>query len=219
MKPKTPQGKTQMPRLLPTSLQRAGEGDEVGAGLAVLRDARQRIHHAVLAHGDGVDVERALAVLVEDGAVVGVFAGLDVVGDQVQVFEALGFAHRGLGLAGQALAVDVDRAAGQVMDGLAVRAEREAEVAIAELVEHAATLGGLRGDAVEHFDARHARVEPEQVARVAVDAVDQSCHSGARRSAASCSPCGPGWSGRRGRSNPSSCLRLRRARRYPWQAL
>ena len=90
----------------------------------------------------------------------------------MQVFEALGFAHRGLGLAGQALAVDVDRAAGQVMDGLAVRAEREAEVAVAELVEHAAALGGLGGDAVEHFDARHARVEPEQVAGVAVDAVD-----------------------------------------------
>jgi hypothetical protein len=51
----------------------------------------------------------------------------------VQVFEAIGFAHRRLGLAGQALAANVDRATGQVMNGLAVRAEREAEVAIAEL--------------------------------------------------------------------------------------
>src|ERR1017187_9968931 len=153
-------------------LQRAGERDEIRARLAVLGDAGQGVHHAILAHGNGVDVEGALAVLVEDGAVVGVLAGLDVVGDQVQVFEALGFAHRRLGLAGQALAVDVDGTASQVMDGLAVRAEGEAEVAVAELVEHAAELGRLGGDAVEHLGARHARVEPEQVARVAMHAVD-----------------------------------------------
>ena len=135
------------------SLQRAGEGHQVGARLAVLCDARQRVHHAVLADGDGVDVKRTLAVLVEDGAVVGVLARLDVVGDQVQVFKALGLTHRRLGLARETLAVNVNRAAGQVMDGLAVRAERKAEVAIAELIEHAATLGRLRGDAFEHFDA------------------------------------------------------------------
>ena len=153
--------------------ERAGKGDQVGAGLAVGRDAREGIDHAVLADGHGVDVERALAVGVEDGAVVGVSAGLEVVGDEVQVFEPFGFAHRGFGLAGEALAVNVDGSAGEVMDGLAVGAEGKGQVAIAELVEHAAALGGFGGDALHDFEARHAGVEPEQVSRVAVDAIDE----------------------------------------------
>src|ERR1035438_780034 len=153
-------------------LQRAGERDQVGARLAVFRNARQRVHHAVLAHGNGVDVQGPLAVLVKDGAIVGVFVRLDIVGDQVQVFEPLGFTHRRLGLAGETFAVHVNGAASQVMDGFSVRAERKAEVAVAELVEHATTLGRLRGDAFEHFDAVGLRVEAEEVARVAVDTVD-----------------------------------------------
>ena len=60
------------------------------------------------------------AVLVVHRAVVRVPAARNVVRHQVQVFLALGLALAGLVLAGDALAVAVDRAAGQVVDRLLV---------------------------------------------------------------------------------------------------
>jgi len=76
----------------------------------------------------------------------------------VQVLEALRLAHRRLPLAGHALAVDVDGAAGEVVQRAAIRPHREAQVPVAELVEHPAPLRRERREALEHLDLGRLRV-------------------------------------------------------------
>ena len=60
----------------------------------------------------------------------------------MEILDSLRFAHGRLRLAGHALALDVDGAAGQVVERPAVGPEREPEIAVAELVEHPARCEG-----------------------------------------------------------------------------
>ena len=82
----------------------------------VFRDAREGVDRAVLAGGDGVDVVGALAIREEDGAVIGVAAGGDVPGDEVETFTALD-SPLAVSPAFHAAAIFVDGAAGEVVDG------------------------------------------------------------------------------------------------------
>jgi hypothetical protein len=150
----------------------AGETDQVGPGFTVFGDAGDEVDGAVEADGERIHVKGAIAVGVEDGTLVGVAAGDGVVSNEVEIFEAFGFTHGGCVFAFDATAVAVDGAAGEVVEGGVVRAEREAEVAIAELVEHATSLRGERGEALEDFNARKGRIKAEEIAGVAVDTID-----------------------------------------------
>src|SRR5262245_50127432 len=98
--------------------------------------ARQRIDRAVLPHRDRIHVRWMAAVFVIHGTMVHVFASRDVVRDQVKIFLSLGLALSGLVLARDAPAVTINRTSGQVVDRLTVGSRCEAQVAVAELVEH-----------------------------------------------------------------------------------
>src|SRR5216117_3355170 len=145
-------------------LERAGDADEIGATPAVIKDTRQGVHGAVLPDRDRIHVRRPLSVLEEDGSMIGVLPRRDVVCDQMRVLLSLGFTLRRGALYRHPPSVEVDRAAGHVMQGAAVGAEREAEIAVAELVVHSAALRRLRREALEHVNAVEARIEAEQVA-------------------------------------------------------
>src|SRR5437667_7419823 len=99
-----------------------------------LRPLSKTRDKAILPDRDRIHVRRPLSVLEEDGSMIGVLPRRDVVCDQMRVLLSLGFTLRRVALSRHPPSVEVDRAAGQVMQGAAVGAEREAEIAVAELV-------------------------------------------------------------------------------------
>ncbi len=186
--------------------------DQIGFRGIGVGDPGQGVDRAILADRDGVHIVRPPAVLIEDRAMIGVFAGRDVVSDQVEVLDALRLSHGRLRLAGDPLAIDVHGPAGQVVQRLAVGSKREAEIAVAELVEHAASLGGRGRDAIDDLHLGPARIEAEQVSRSCRARRRSPSRARTRPSAASCRPCARPRSARRARSSPSACRRRSRLR-------
>src|SRR5260370_29257394 len=61
----------------------------------------------------------------------------------------------------------------QVIQGVAIRPESEAEIAEMEIIVHAASKGRFRRNAPQHIHALRTRIEPKQIARAAVGGVDR----------------------------------------------
>src|SRR5215472_10032456 len=55
---------------------------------------------------------------------------------------------------------------------MAIRAEREPEVSVAEFVEHPAALRGLRRDSPQYLNARKTRIETEEISGITMHTVD-----------------------------------------------
>src|SRR3954447_22452241 len=91
-------------------------------------------------------------------------------GHHVEVFLALCLSPRGVAFACDAPAAREDRTTCQIVNRVAIRTEGESEIAIAELIEHAAAPRWYGRQPAKQFHAAAHGVEGEKVSGVAVNA-------------------------------------------------
>jgi len=149
---------------------RRRNADQVHVPPTVPGDIGECVYRTILAHRNRVDEPGSLAVAEENRAVIGVLRGRNIVGYQVQILSrpcSRPCVHD------YTPSIHYDATFRQVIQGVAVRPENEAEIAEMEIIEHAASPGRFRGNALQHIHALRPGIEPEQIAGAAVDRVDR----------------------------------------------